>query len=98
MLGSTMAKYSSNYRVTNSHSGNAYLVASHYYNKLLQRFSEGLELLIKTGNRPLYVNDVYWKKLQAEDEWYVVVPSLMIQRPSYSDINKAFVDYQKFFT
>jgi len=45
----------------------------------------------------MYAIDQYWKHLQAKDKWYCVVPSLMIQRPSYSDIDKAFRDNQRWF-
>jgi glycosyl transferase family 25 len=98
MLGSTFASYSKDYRVRSAHSGNAYLVAKHYYNVLLANLKDARTKLIETGNKGMYMNDSYWKILQQKDEWYVVVPSLLIQRASFSDINKEFVDYEKLFT
>jgi glycosyl transferase family 25 len=97
MLGSTFASYSKDYRIRSAHSGNAYLVAKHYYNVLVTNLKDGRSKLTETGNR-VYMNDSYWKKLQQKDEWYCIIPSLMVQRPSYSDISKTFGDYVQHFS
>jgi hypothetical protein len=45
----------------------------------------------------MYALDMYWQRIQARDNWYLVAPSLVVQRPSYSDIEKKHVDYVKQF-
>ena len=71
-----------------------YLVSSHYYDTLIANFKEGVEGFLRTMNYPVYALDQYWKKLQATDNWYVVIPSLCMQRPGYSDIEQSYVNYK----
>lgn len=84
----------------------AYIVNSHYYNILLKNFKEGLSELLKirhlnASERLPYENkfcvDQHWKLLQKRDNWYIVNPALMIQRPSKSSIVGAKVDYTSYF-
>jgi glycosyl transferase family 25 len=98
VLGSVFPKTDSNFKLTSCQTTTAFLVNKPYYQTLLTNFKEGLAGLVKTGNYPTYAIDQYWHRLQPPGKWYAVVPSLMIQRPSFSDINKAFVDYQHLFT
>ena len=82
------------------HSGQtttAYLISQHYYQTYLDNLNAGLEKLIETGDTPKYALDIYWKQLQARDNWYCVMPCLMTQKEGYSDIEKAKVDYTKMF-
>jgi glycosyl transferase family 25 len=92
------------YRVTIGSSTAAYLCHHTYYTKLLENFKKGLELLIeyrKTNELDInkrfceYNIDEYWKKLQAKDRWYSVVPSLCIQKDGYSDCTKLVQNYGK---
>ena len=98
MFGSVGAQYFSNFKVISAQSGNAYLVNKHYYPKLLNNFKEGLEKLETTWNYHLYALDQYWKNIQKTDNWYCIVPSIMIQRPSYSDIEGGVIDYKRYFS
>jgi glycosyl transferase family 25 len=98
MFGSTCATYSSNFKVNTAQSGNAYLVNKHYYQTLLNNFKEGLEKLETTNKWNLYAIDQYWKNIQKTGNWYCIVPSIMIQRPSYSDIEGSVVDYKTYFS
>jgi glycosyl transferase family 25 len=97
-LGTAHANYTPQLKLLSGQTTTAYIVQQHYYTTLLQNFKEGCNLLIQTGNWPIYALDQYWKKLQAKDNWYVVIPSLMIQAPSYSDIEKRRVNYTKEFS
>jgi len=97
LLGSTYATYNQN-RVISAQTTTAYLVNNHYYDKLLENFKEGHNLLKETWNLPEFSLDQYWKKLQATDTWYLIKPSMSIQSPSYSDIEKKNVDYSSHFT
>lgn len=98
-LGSTYTQYDTEtYKCIKAWTTTAYIVQSHYYSVLLANFKEGLQKLIETGIGPYFAIDVYMGHLQRKDSWYVVVPSLMIQRPGYSDIEKHVIDNGKYFT
>jgi GR25 family glycosyltransferase involved in LPS biosynthesis len=81
-------------RIKESQTASAYIVNKNYYDKLIETYKEGLTLLIETGNAPLYMNDMYWKKLQIEDKWFCYKKRAGKQIQSYSDIEKKIVDYQ----
>lgn len=97
-LGIAHAKYTSEYKLISGQTTTAYIVQEHYYPVLLQNFKEGLYNFLTTGNYGAYALDQYWKHLQAKDNWYCVIPSLLIQRPSYSDIERKNTDYSKEFS
>jgi len=98
VLGSVFPKTDATLRLSSCQTTTAYLVNKSYYQTLLANFKEGLAGLMQTGNYSTYAIDQYWHRLQLPGKWYAVIPSLMIQRPSFSDINKAFVDYERLFT
>ena len=80
-------------RVTGSLTTTGYLVNGHYLRTLRDNIKEGLEKLIKTRDRSSYSIDIYWFHLQKVDKWYLIIPSTVRQRESYSDIEKRFVRY-----
>jgi glycosyl transferase family 25 len=101
-FGITYASYdNSTYKLLSGQTTTSYLVKNHYYKTLLDNFKYGLEqLLINRRNffkntkiLNTYTIDQYWKILQAKDKWFCVVPSLFVQSPSYSDIEKRNVNY-----
>lgn len=72
-----------------------YVVKRRAARVLLRNFKRGQFLLSTWPNDPRFAIDIYWKHLQ----WgrlVFCVPStrLAIQRPSFSDIEKAWVDYE----
>jgi glycosyl transferase family 25 len=85
------------FKLNKAHTTTAYVVSNHYYETLLNNFIEGLQNLEQTNISNMYCIDVYWHKLQAKDNWYIVNPALMIQRESYSDIEKQNVNYNVLF-
>ena len=82
-------------KVISSQTTGAYIVNSSYYQTLLTNYKEGLEKLLSTNNPRLYAIDRYWKHIQSKDSWYIIQPNLCFQRPSYSDIEKKDVNYNK---
>jgi hypothetical protein len=98
VLGSVYPKYDSNYKVSSVQSGTAYIVQEHYYPVLLENLKEGLQGFLETRNYPVYALDQYWKRIQPRDNWYCVIPSLMIQRPGYSDIEKTMLNNGQYFS
>ena len=97
VLGSTHAIHA-DYKITKCQTTTAYIVNSEYYQTLLNNFKEGLNGLVTTGQYNTYELDQYWKRLQLLGNWYAVIPSLIIQRPGFSDIERRVVNYTKEFT
>jgi glycosyl transferase family 25 len=97
-LGIAHARYTPEFKLLSGQTTTAYLIQQKYYKTLLDNFKEGLEQFLKTGNYGIYALDQYWKKLQGKDNWYCVIPSLMVQKPSFSDIERKHTDYIKYFS
>jgi glycosyl transferase family 25 len=93
MLGGTFAKYNkTTYRVISSLAASSYLVNSSYYDTIIAKVEE--QLKIPDGKKEI---DTIYTLLQKEDKWFIVVPALMIQRPSHSNIAGGPVNYKRFF-
>lgn len=90
-----------NYKASNVQTCTAYVISNHYYHVLLNNFREGLSHLLQSKTRRVdsryYALDQYWKKLQEPDNWFLIAPSLMYQRPSMSSIEYRDVDYTHMF-
>ncbi len=87
------------FRVANCQVATAYLVCSRYYDTLIQNFEEALAgLSANPTNKPEFACDMYWKRLQRVDRWYLITPICVIQRAGYSDIEKQDVNYEKLMT
>ena len=98
LLGGCFTNFDKNtYKLYCGQTATSYLVSKHYYEKLLSNFVEGLVGLMKTNDYPKYALDQYWKKLQISDNWYIVNPALVIQKPDYSYIEKKNVNYVEWF-
>lgn len=94
MLSSTCARwYIGSLKLITAQTASAYLVNSAYYDTLLTNFRESRDLFEVSNDGPKHAHDQYWKRLQSKDNWFVVIPSLMQQRPGYSDIERKVVDY-----
>lgn len=74
-----------------------YVVNSNYYLTLLNNFKEGLSMLEQTHNKDLFAIDSYWSKLQQKDNWLIITPCLVYQKPDYSDICKVHQNYTTYF-
>jgi hypothetical protein len=87
------------FRVANCQVATCYLVCSRYYDTLLRNFEDGVtQLEANPENKPEFACDMYWKRLQRADRWYLITPICVTQRPGYSDIEKQNVDYEKMMT
>lgn len=95
------------YKLHSGQTTTAYFINRHYYETLRDKFMEGereLEKITKDtpGEQKYRIEnanavDQIWKQLQSKDNWYIVNPALMIQRPSKSSILGGFVDYKSYF-
>jgi len=90
----------SNYyiKVKNAQCTNAYIVRRHYYETLIQIWETAI---IKFSQNPeqhgIYALDQYWKVLQKKDNWYLIIPPNIIQKPEYSNVENRMVDYTNCF-
>lgn len=71
----------------------AYIINSHYYDKIIHLYEWAIPLLEETKQHWIYANDQVWKKYQKTDIWYCFNPRLGKQKSGYSDNAKAYVDY-----
>jgi len=89
------AQYNSScIKVVNCQTTTGYITHYNYYEALIQNYREGLSLLMQyPGNDKNFAIDKYWKELQLSKTWYMLYPPCVIQRASYSDIEKKVVSY-----
>lgn len=92
-VGPPYLKESGARRVMNAQSAIAYVVQQHYYETLLRNFKDGLQLCMAYDSRQ-YRLDMYWKRLQRHDLWYILDPLTVIQKEGYSDIEQKHTNYQ----
>jgi len=84
-------------RVTKGMCATGYIVKSHYYDKLLQNFHEGINHLFRNPKMTSrYAVDVYWKSLQKKDNWIIPLPLTVTQFSTYSNIENRLVNYDTF--
>lgn len=81
------------YKLYRCKSMGSYLVNNSYFKKLKNNFEESLEKMLVNKNKRFYI-DNNWKKLQAIDNWKLINPPLIVQKESYSDIDKKIVNHQ----
>jgi len=97
-LGGTFVRYNKHtYKASFFSTTTAYVISNHYYSVLLQNFKEGCQKLIESYEPPKYALDRYWQQIQSRDDWYIIMPPICIQRPSYSDIENTNVNYNSLF-
>lgn len=81
-------------KIQYSATGSGYLLKSSYLPRLLEIFKADYEKYLKSKEwKSEYCNDVSWVQLQNKDDWYAFVPTIAVQRKSYSDIQGGVVDY-----
>jgi glycosyl transferase family 25 len=93
MLGGTYKSYNiKTFRINSAQSAASYLINSSYYDKIITKIENTL-------NDPAVDKfvDVIYTHMQKQDKWLLVVPALMIQAPSQSNIEKREVNYKNLF-
>lgn len=71
-----------------------YIVKRHYYDTLLKNFRESAANLMRNPeNKREYALDIYWKRLQIQDFWYMITPPTVTQYENYSDIEECATNY-----
>jgi len=81
-------------KISSCQTTTGYLVKSNYYDILIDNFETGLKKLTENIRLPQnYAIDQYWELLQRKDNWYLLTPLTIIQKPNYSNIEKRPTDY-----
>lgn len=81
-------------RILNCQTTTGYIVKEHMYDTLIANFKESATNLTNDpNNRRKYALDIYWKRLQPQYYWYMLIPPTVSQYESYSDIEKKNVKY-----
>ncbi len=80
-------------KIKKSFTTTGYIVKQHYYDTMIDNIKEGIQHLIQDPSNGMNAIDVYWMKLQAKDNWYILYPRTITQLPDYSDIEKKVVNY-----
>jgi GR25 family glycosyltransferase involved in LPS biosynthesis len=81
-------------KINNCHCTTGYFVKNNYFDKLIENYQTGINEFIKdTTKHKLYAIDMYWKHLQVTDNWFLITPLTVIQRPGYSNIEGQYTDY-----
>ena len=81
-------------RVFNCQTTTGYIVKQDFYDIIIKNFKEGLFNLMKNPeNKREYAIDIYWKKLQMENFWYMITPPTITQYTNYSDIEERETNY-----
>ena len=84
-------------KVYNAQTTTGYIVKQHYYDTLLKNFKDGLTSLLKnTDKKREYAIDMYWKILQKQDKWFILIPLSVVQVANYSDIEHRIVNYSNY--
>jgi GR25 family glycosyltransferase involved in LPS biosynthesis len=86
-------------KISNCQTTTGYIVREHYYDVLIQNMKEGVKHLLRNPeNKREYAVDMYWKKLQQCDNWYMIIPPTVVQYENYSDIEGRDVNYNHLLT
>jgi glycosyl transferase family 25 len=82
-------------KVSKCQTTTGYLVNGHYIPTLIENIKIGVNNLIKNPQQhKFYAIDKYWFNLQQKDNWYLIIPLTVTQKPGYSDIEKKPTNYQ----
>lgn len=92
LMDSRETDYSFVKRVLEAQTTSGYIVKNHYYDALIQVFSDAVVGFEQTNYHWIYAIDVAWKVLQKRDVWYCFSPRFGKQRPSYSDCGNCVND------
>ena len=85
-------------KIANCNTTTGYIVNQKYYDKLIANYKQGiLGLMREPNNKARYAIDIYWKRLQTEDMWFLITPPTVTQMADYSDIEGKTIDYTKLF-
>jgi GR25 family glycosyltransferase involved in LPS biosynthesis len=80
-------------KVLNASTASCYLVNGHYFDTLIDLYTDAIPRLEETRRHWEWANDAVWTKLMCRDDWYITNVRLGKQRPSFSDNSMEFMDH-----
>ena len=81
-------------RILNCQTTTGYIVKKSFYDILINNMKEGVKHLMKEpDNKRQYAIDIYWKRLQMQYFWYMIIPPTVSQYENYSDIEGKNMSY-----
>jgi GR25 family glycosyltransferase involved in LPS biosynthesis len=81
-------------RVLNCQTTTGYIVKRDFYDTLINNFKEGVQKLMKNPtNKREFAIDIYWKRLQMQYYWYMIIPATVTQYENFSDIEGRNLNY-----
>jgi len=81
-------------RVANCQTTTGYIVNRRFYKPLIDNIREGIALFMRNPHdKRQYAIDIYWKRIQATHQWYMIVPPTVIQREGFSDVESRHTNY-----
>jgi len=84
-------------QVLNCLTTTGYIVKEAYYDTLIENYREGIQQLMRSPEeKAKYAIDKYWLNLQKKDNWFMLIPSTVVQKEDYSDIEEKVVNFQKY--
>jgi glycosyl transferase family 25 len=85
-------------KISNCQCATMYIVNRHYYDKLINNIETSINLLKANPElTDMYAIDQYWKRLQAIDKWFMIIPTQVVQLVGYSDIVNRRVNYKSLY-
>jgi glycosyl transferase family 25 len=81
-------------KVLYSQTTSSYIINKNYVNTLIKNFKESSSDMENNGLKSDNCLDVYWSKLQPNDNWYAIFPAIGYQYANYSDIENKFCNYR----
>lgn len=86
------------FKVNFAYLANSYLVNNHYYEKLINNYTESVQRLTNGESSSEYGLDSNWLKIMKIDNWYGIYPVIGYQRTDISDIEYKEIDRTHQFT
>jgi GR25 family glycosyltransferase involved in LPS biosynthesis len=81
-------------RILNCQTTTGYIVKRGMYDVMIDNFKTGLQKLMQEPtNKRQYALDMYWKRLQTQYFWYLIIPLTTVQYDNYSDVEERSVSY-----
>ena len=80
-------------KVFDAQTASGYIVNKGMYDKLINLYEWSVPLLEENGGHWLYANDIVWKSIQPESNWYCFTERMGIQRGCVNDNTGVYTFY-----
>jgi GR25 family glycosyltransferase involved in LPS biosynthesis len=81
-------------RLANCQTTTGYIVNNCFYQPLINNIREGLGYFMREPEKKQqYAIDIYWKRIQASNRWFMIIPPTITQREGFSDVEQRDTNY-----